>query len=128
MRFFEFVGGDTADRLVVILKNYIGRAASKKAPATLNWNGLNQVMRASGAEITADYETFKAIYDASPMIQGMVKNFNDSGIELKVPGAPDDKNSPGTQDSAAEIDKMASSAADQQVAQNQATPQVTTQG
>ena len=85
-------------------------------------------MRASGAEITADYETFKAIYDASPMIQGMVKNFNDSGIELKVPGAPDDKNSPGTQDSAAEIDKMASSAADQQVAQNQATPQVTTQG
>jgi hypothetical protein len=46
----------------------------------------------------------------------MVKNFNDDGIELKVPGAPDEKNPPGTQDSQAAVDKMAASAAPQQLA------------
>jgi hypothetical protein len=53
----------------------------------------------------------------------MVKNFNDDGIELKVPGAPDEKNSPGTQDSQAEVDKAAASAAPAQLAQSTATPQ-----
>jgi hypothetical protein len=116
MRFFEFAGDDEGDRFIMVLRNYIGRAASKKAPSKLNWSGLNQVLSSSGFELTADYETFKSMYDSSPAIQAMVKNFNDDGIELKVPGAPDDKNSPGTQDSQAAVDKMAASAAPQQLA------------
>lgn len=120
MRFFEFAGDETGDKLVIILRNYIGRAASKKAPSKLNWNGLNQVLKANGFEIAADYETFKSMYDGSPVLQNLVKNFNDSGIELKVPGAPDDKNPDGTKDSEEEIAKIAASAAPQQLSQQQA--------
>jgi hypothetical protein len=121
MRFFEFSGDDEGDRFVMVLRNYIGRAASKKAPAKLNWNGLNKVLATNGFELTADYETFKAMYDSIPTIQQMVKNFNDDGIELNVPGAPDEEpTGDGTQtpaDSQAAVDKIAASAAPQQLAQ-----------
>ena len=124
MRFFEFTGDDTGDRFVMVLRNYIGRAASQKAPAKLNWAGLNQVLATSGFELTADYETFKAMYDSSPALQAMVSNFNDDGIELKVPGVAADAEKPdGTQDSQAEVDKAAASAAPAQLAQQTATPQ-----
>ncbi len=127
MRFFEFAGDDEGDRFIMVLRNYIGRAASKKAPANLNWNGLNRVLATSGFELTADYETFKAMYDGSPAIQAMVKNFNERGIELNVPGAPDEEpKGDGTQtpaDSQAAVDQTAASAAAGQLAQSQATPQ-----
>lgn len=119
MRFFEFAGDDEGDRFLMVLKNYIGRAASKKAPAKLNWNGLNKVLSTSGFELTADYETFKAMYDGSPAIQALVKNFNDDGIELNVPGAPDAEKEPtqGTgQTSQDAVDQIAASAAPQQLA------------
>lgn len=119
MRFFEFADND-GDKLVTVLRNYIGRASSKKTPAKLNWSGLNNVLRSNGFEVMADYETFKAIYDSSPAIQTMVKNFDDDGIELNVLGAPDrvtGTNKPdGTQDSQAAVDKIAASAAPQQLA------------
>jgi hypothetical protein len=111
----------------MVLRNYFGRAASKTAPANLNWNGLNRVLSTSGFELTADYETFKAMYDGSPAIQAMVKNFNERGIELNVPGAPEEEpKGDGTQtaaDSQAAVDQTAASAAAGQLAQSQATPQ-----
>lgn len=119
MRFFEFAGDDEGDRFLMVLKNYIGRAASKKAPAKLNWNGLNKVLATSGFELATDYETFKAMYDGSPAIQALVKNFNDDGIELNVPGAPDADQEPtqGTgQTSQQAVDQIAASAAPQQLA------------
>ena len=119
MRFFEFGGnsGIEIDRFIMVLRNYIGRAASQKAPSKLNWNGLNKVLAINGFELTADYETFKAMYDSSPAVQAMVSNFNDEGIELKVPGAGDQAQKPdGTKDSQAEVDKIAASAAPQQLA------------
>ena len=118
MRFFEFGGnsGIEIDRFIMVLRNYIGRAASQKAPSKLNWNGLNKVLAINGFELTADYETFKAMYDSSPAVQAMVSNFNDDGIELKVPGAGDQAQKPdGTQDSQAEVDKIAAGAAPQQL-------------
>jgi hypothetical protein len=119
MRFFEFAGDDEGDKLVIVLKNYIGRSASKKAPAKLNWAGLNQVLKSNGFELAADYETFKSIYDSSPVIQTLVKNFNADGIELNVPGAPNEEpKGDGTQtpqDSQAAVDKIAASAAPQQL-------------
>jgi len=127
MRFFEFSGDDEGDRFVMVLRNYIGRAASKKAPAKLNWNGLNKVLATNGFELTADYETFKAMYDSIPTIQQMVKNFNADGIELNVPGAPDEEpKGDGTQtaaDSQAAVDQTAASAAAGQLAKSQTTPQ-----
>ena len=81
----------------------------------------------SGFELTADYETFKAMYDGSPAIQALVKNFNERGIELNVPGAPEEQpKGDGTQtpaDSQAAVDQTAASAAAGQLAQSQATPQ-----
>ena len=127
MRFFEFSGDDEGDRFVMVLRNYIGRAASKKAPAKLNWNGLNKVLATNGFELSADYETFKAMYDSMPTIQQMVKNFNADGIELNVPGAPDEEpKGDGTQtaaDSQAAVDQTAASAAAGQLAASQTTPQ-----
>ena len=119
MRFFEFGGnsGIESDRFIMVLRNYIGRAASQKAPSKLNWNGLNKVLSINGFELTADYETFKAMYDSSPAVQAMISNFNDDGIELKVPGAGDQAQKPdGTKDSQAEVDKIAAGAAPQQLA------------
>jgi hypothetical protein len=59
----------------------------------------------------------------------MVKNFNDKGIELNVPGAPDEEpKGDGTQDpedSQAAVDKMAASAAPQQLAQQTASQDLT---
>ena len=55
MRFFEFSGEDAGvDKFVMILRNYIGRAASQKAPSKLNWNGLGRVAKAMGFEFAAD--------------------------------------------------------------------------
>jgi hypothetical protein len=120
MRFFEFAGDDNLEKFIVVLKNFIGRAASKKTPAKLNWAGLDQISKTSGIELTADYETFKSMYDSSPALQALVKNFNDKGIELNVPGAPEEQpKGDGTAeptDSQAAVDKMAASAAPQQLA------------
>ena len=122
MRFFEFVDSDAGlDKFVMILRNFVGRAASKKSPAKMNWNGLQKIANDSGFEFAADYETFKSMYDSSPAIQNLVKSFNDQGIELNVPGAPDaEPKGDGTQspqDSQAAVDKIAASAAPQQLAQ-----------
>ena len=122
MRFFEFSNTDAGlDKFVMILRNFVGRAASKGAAANLNWASLQKIATDNGFEFAADYETFKSIYDSSPAIQGLVKNFNDKGIELNVPGAPEEEpKGDGTQtpqDSQAAVDKIAASAAPQQLAQ-----------
>jgi hypothetical protein len=120
MRLFEFAGDDgTLEKFVTVLKNFAGRGASKKEPVKLNWAGLDRISKGTGMEITADYETFKAMYDASPLLQSVVKNFNADGIELNVPGAPDaEKAAPqgGEKTSQDAVDKMAASAAPQQLA------------
>jgi hypothetical protein len=122
MRFFEFSDSDTGiDKFVMILKNFIGRAASKKSPASLNWSGLQKIAADSGFEFAADYETFKSMYDSTPIIQSLVKNFNADGIELNVPGAeePGDANAQTPvkqgQTSQDAVDKIAASAAPQQL-------------
>lgn len=125
MRFFEFQD-DPTDRFIIVIKNLIGRAASQKMPAKMNWQALNQLTSKSGVEIVADYETFKAMYDSNPALQTLIKNFNADGIELDVPGVADEPQGDGTQtpqDSQAAVDKAAASAAPAQLAQANATPQ-----
>jgi hypothetical protein len=120
MRFFEFTNTNVnVDKFIIALKNHIGRASSKKVPAKLNWNAIASMSKSNGFEFAADYETFKAMYDSNPVIQSLVKNFNDQGIELNVPGAPDEQNPPGTQDSGDEVEKIADANAAKQLAQNQ---------
>ena len=116
MRFFEFVDTDLGlDKFVMILKNFIGRAASKKQAANLNWSALQKIATDSGFEMGADYETFKSMYDSSPAIQGLVKNFNADGIELNVPGTDKDTETPVKQGQSSQdaVDKIAAGAAAQ---------------
>ena len=129
MRFFEFASADVGlDKFVMILKNYIGRASSKKAPTTLNWAGLQHIFRTSGFEFASDYETFKSIYDTSPVIQSLVKDFNQDGITLNVPGAPDAEQPTQDQETSQDkVDQTADSAAAGQLAQQQATPKAPAQ-
>lgn len=118
MRFFEFADSDTGvDKFVMILRNFIGRASSKKTAARLNWASLEKIANDSGFEMGADYETFKSMYDSNPTIQGLVKNFNADGVELNVPGAAD-AGDPGAQSpvkkgqtSQDAVDKIAAGAA-----------------
>ena len=128
MRFFEFAGdNDGIDKFIMILRNYVGRAASKKAPVTLNWNGLAQVTKSNGFEFAADHETFKSMFDSTPALQSLVKDFNADGISLKVPGAPDDQEqSPQQtgQTSQDQVDQTADTAAAGQLAASQTMPKV----
>ena len=128
MRFFEFAGDDDGiDKFIMILRNYVGRAASKKAPVTLNWNGLAQVTKANGFEFAADYETFKSMFDSTPALQSLVKDFNADGISLKVHGAPDDQEQRPQQSgetSQDQVDQTADSAAAGQLAASQTMPKV----
>ena len=121
MRFFEFVDTDVGlDKFVMILKNFIGRAASKKQAAKLNWSALQKIATDSGFEMGADYETFKSMYDSSPVIQGLVKNFNADGIELNVPGTDKDTETPVSQGQTSQdaVDKIAAGAAAQNLTQS----------
>lgn len=127
MRFFEFASdGVGIDKFIMALRNHIGRASSQKTPSKLNWGAVGQMAKANGFEFAADYETFKSMYDSSPALQSLVKNFNDKGIELNVPGAPDAEKQQTTtgQTSQDAVDQAASSAAAGQLAQSQTTPQV----
>jgi hypothetical protein len=119
MRFFEFADTDMGlDKFVIILKNFIGRAASKNQPSKLNWRTLQKIADDSGFEMAADYETFKSIYDSSPIIQNLVKDFNADGITLNVPGTDKDIQTPVKQGQTSQdaVDKAAASAAPQQLA------------
>jgi hypothetical protein len=129
MRFFEFTRTNASlDKFVMILNHEIGNYARKGVPAKLNWANIAQLAKKSGFEMLGDpnrgYETFKVIYDSTPAIQQMVKNFNANGLELNVPGAPEaeEPEQDGT-DSQAAVDKTAASAAPQQMAQSQQTAQ-----
>ena len=119
MRFFEFADADVdLDKFVIILKNFVGRSASKKQSAKLNWKSLQQIADRSGFEMGADYDTFKSIYDSSPIVQGLVKDFNADGITLNVPGTDKDTQTPVKQGETSQdaVDKAAASAAPQQLA------------
>ena len=116
MRFFEFADADTGvDKFVMILKNFIGRASSKKQPAKLNWAALQKIASDAGFEMGADYETFKAMYDSTPAIQALVRDFNADGVNLNVPGTDQDTETPvkSGETSQDAVDKIAASAAPQ---------------
>lgn len=118
MRFFEFNvnPNDNLDNLVLVLKNLIGRSSSKKQPAVLNWASINHMLKMTGQE-QLDYDAFKRIYDTTPAVQNLVKNFNADGIALKVPGVgsnPDEEKS-DLQTSKDEVNRIAAGAAAKQL-------------
>jgi len=65
-----------------------GRANSKGTPASFSWDAMSRMAQNSSGNMI-DYETFKAEYDANPMIQDVVQSFNDRGIVLKTKNKAD---------------------------------------
>jgi hypothetical protein len=122
MRLYEFdIGNDILVKFVLMLKNEIGSAQEKSAPVSLNWAALTQLAKDKNIRLKFDYETFKSLYDTSPILQKVVKNFNAKGIELNVPGAPDSQEpQQGDETSQDAVDQIAASAAPQQLAQQTA--------
>ena len=107
MRFFEF---ENSDKFMLVLKNFIGRAQSKKAPANLNWASLNSLLHKVGEE-AMDYESFKTMYDSNPAIQSLVANFSADGIELNVPGVSNPPDAGGAAQQQSPQDQVAQQAA-----------------
>ncbi|MDA7834200.1 hypothetical protein N9A25_00195 [bacterium] len=122
MRLYEFnIGNDILVKFVLILKNEIGSAQERGAPVSLNWSALTQLAKDKNIRLKFDYETFKSLYDQSPILQKVVKNYNAKGIELNVPGAPDSQEpQQGDETSQDAVDQIAASAAPQQLAQQTA--------
>lgn len=123
MRFFEFSGVNTGiDQFAALLHNLAGRAASAKKPLTMNWQSVSQLAKSIGFEIV-DYATFKSMYDNDAAIQAITKDFDQQGLELKVPGVSDqddeaDANAPPSQT----VGDIASGAAEKQMDQSAKTP------
>jgi hypothetical protein len=113
MRFFEFHG---EDKLVLILKNVIGRSSSKGQPARLNWEAINSILKRMGQE-QLDYDAFKNIYDRSAILQNLVHDFNADGLALNVPGSRDQDMGQETnpQDSEEKVAQIAASNAEKQL-------------
>jgi hypothetical protein len=115
MRFFEFDGaGATAvDELGAVLRLLIGQATSKKQAAKYNWAAISALYKRP-----LTYKTFVAILNAAPGIQDLVRQHDEDGLELNVPGAPDaDKPQTNLDQSKADVNKIAAGAAATQLAQ-----------
>ncbi len=101
-----------SNNLVLLLRNLVAQANSKQQPSFLNWAALNNLMQNVGEE-QFDYDSFKAQYDSSPMIQKLVFKFDNRGVELKTYGTDPKKLQGGEKETS--ISKMAKNAAKRRV-------------
>jgi hypothetical protein len=139
MRFYEIiaedVGDDGLDKFVTVLKNFLGRSASKRQPAFVNWEAIAGIADNVNFEMLSDpnngFETFKQLYDGDPKakakLEPVVKDFNERGITLNVPGVkePGETPEPNSSDSPADaVAATAAGAVDQQISQNQQGVQI----
>jgi hypothetical protein len=126
---------DGLDNFVTMLRNLVGRYTSKKQPAKLNWQEVAQIAQNTEFELISNsdtaYDTFVSLWDKDPkakkLLEPLIKNFNGDGIDLNIPGVQDEqpkvdgKSNETPQDA---VEKMASGAVNQQIAQNQQGVQV----
>lgn len=102
---------DTNSDLVLLMRNLVAQANSKKQPSYLSWAALNNLMQNVGEE-QFDYDSFKAAYDANPIIQNLVFQFDNRGVTLKT-RATQPKKKEGEQET--NISKMAKNATKRRV-------------
>lgn len=57
------------------------RADSKGQPAFLSFQAMDRIMQNLDGE-SFTYDGFKAIYDSTPGVQDIVKNFDENGITI----------------------------------------------
>ena len=108
MRLFELASSELENDLVLLFRNQVQRANAEGAPAELSYQAITNLMKASGHG-AFDYGVFKSMYDTSPDIKAVVKNFNQDGVVLNTQmqkdpdGTVDDVDSSPTNN----IEKMA---------------------
>ena len=118
-----------------MLRNLVGRYTSKKQAAALDWERVADIARNTEFEMITDpetaYDTFVSLWDKNPqakkLLEPLIKNFNGNGIELNIPGVEDTKakvDSKSKETPQDAVEKMASGAVNQQIAQNQQGVQV----
>ena len=83
MRLFELASSELENDLVLLFRNQIQRANAEGAPAELSYQAITNLMKASGYG-AFDYGVFKSMYDTSPDIKAVVKNFNQDGVVLNT--------------------------------------------
>jgi len=104
MRFREFVENPVKNKLLTILRNVRGRAASKGAAAELTWSAINKMF----GTMAIDYETFKAMFDENPQqFEKLVQNFNSDGVTLDVPGVSKEPRDSDKEDSQDKVNDIA---------------------
>jgi hypothetical protein len=139
MRFYEIIaedlGDDGLDKFVTVLKNFLGRSTSKRQPAFLNWEAIATIADNVNFEMLSNpdngFETFKQLYDGDPKakskLEPIIKDFNENGVELDVPGVKNPGETPEPDNSESPADAVAATAAgavDQQISQNQQGVQI----
>ena len=73
-----------------------GRADSKGQSAFLSFTAMDRIMQNVGGE-SFSYDGFKQMYDATPALKELVKDFNEDGITIATDEGGDDA-SQATQD------------------------------
>ena len=59
------------------------RADSKGQPAFLSFRAMDRIMQNVGSS-SFSYDGFKQMYDATPGLQDLVKDFNEDGITIST--------------------------------------------
>ena len=132
MRFFEFSGDAEGeaniDKFIELLRTTVGRAASKKSPAKMNWETLQKLGKNVGLDTGGNYEAFKDLYNQYPILQSLVSDFDERQLTLRVPGVPDQTNPDeppvqGRMSSQDKVGQIADANAEKQLKASNATPQ-----
>jgi hypothetical protein len=71
------------DPLILVLRSIQNSANDRHSAAPLTWDALNRATQAYGAP-DIDYERFAQMYDSNPVLQGIVDNFDQNGIQIKT--------------------------------------------
>lgn len=71
------------DPIVLTLRSIQNTANNNNSAAPLTWDALNNAAQHYGAP-DIDYERFAKLYDSDPIIQSMIDNFDERGIQIKT--------------------------------------------
>ena len=100
------------DNLVLLMRNLVAQANSKQQPSYLSWAALNSLLQNVGDE-QFDYDSFKQVYEANPMLKKLVYKFDGRGVELKTYGTDPKASKGGKKETS--ISKMAKNAAKRRI-------------
>lgn len=67
----------------MVIRGLQNSANNKNVSAPMTWDALNRALGAYGAP-DIDFERFSQLYDSDPVIQSMIDNFDEHGIQIKT--------------------------------------------